>query len=87
MELSSEGAGITRLLAYGRPSFPPSFPLSLRAESHVSAQLNVSRSYGPDICFYIAFFQGWLRQLSRLSLLLLYASNFSILETERGNWG
>lgn len=81
MELS-EGAGITRLLAYGRPFFPPSFPPSLRAESHVSAQLNVSRSYGPDICFYIAFFQGWLRQL-----FLLYASNFSILETQRGNWG
>lgn len=76
MELLSEGAGITRLLAYGRPPFPPSFPLSLRAESHVSAQLNVSRSYGPDICFYFAFFQGWLRQLFRLSLLFIVCLKF-----------
>lgn len=69
MELLSEGAGITRLIEYGRPSFPPSFTLSPGAESHVSAQLNVSGSYRPDLGLHVAFFQGWLRQLFRLSLL------------------
>lgn len=78
MELLAEGAGITRLLAYGRPSFPPSFPLSLRAEGHVSAQLNISGSYRPDLGFYIAFFQGWLRQPFRLSLLSIICLTFFI---------
>lgn len=38
LELLSQGAGIPSLLAYGRPSFPPPFPLSLRKSCFSSAE-------------------------------------------------
>lgn len=44
-------------------SFLLPFPLNLRAESHVFAQLSASRLYGPDLGFYTALFHGWLGSL------------------------